>query len=59
MGVRNENYWVEGRPYLDELETFAITDPVARVNAVISGDIHIACAVDPERLQADRGGTES
>ena len=51
VGVRNENYWVEGRPYLDELETFAITDPVARVNAVISGDIHIACAVDPNAFK--------
>ena len=56
VGVRNENYWVEGHPYLDELETFAITDSTARGNAVISGDIHIACAVDPnafKQIEAD------
>ena len=56
MGVRHENYWVDGRPYLDELETFAITDPVARVNATLSGDTDIGCAPDPnafKQIEAD------
>ena len=47
VGVRHENYWVDGRPYLDELETFAITDPTARGNAAISGDVEIGGAPDP------------
>ena len=38
--VRNKNYWREG-PNLDALEMTAITDPVARVNALIAGDVHL------------------
>ena len=38
---RNENYWREGA-HLDAIEMTAITDPVARVNAVISGDVQLA-----------------
>ena len=49
LGVRNENYWVDGRPYLDELETFAITDPAARTNAAIAGDVDVAGAPTPTR----------
>ena len=39
--VRNENYWAEGAN-LDAIEVTAITDPVARVNALISGDVQLA-----------------
>ncbi|MFA3877991.1 ABC transporter substrate-binding protein [Streptomyces sp. MMCC 100] len=40
VGIRNENYWMEGRPYLDSLELmgFANAD-VARVNALLSRQI--------------------
>lgn len=38
IGSRFNNYWAEGG-YLDELETFAIGDPVARTNAFLAGDI--------------------
>jgi peptide/nickel transport system substrate-binding protein len=38
--VRNKNYWREG-PHLDALEITAITDPIARVNALIAGDMHL------------------
>jgi peptide/nickel transport system substrate-binding protein len=51
LGVRNENYWVDGRPYLDELETFAITDPSARTNAAIAGDVDVAGAPDPNAFK--------
>lgn len=51
LGVRNENYWVEGRPYLDELETFAITDTAARTNAAVAGDVDIAGAPDPNAFK--------
>ena len=37
---RNPNYWRDG-PHVDRIEIFGITDPVARVNALISGDIHM------------------
>ena len=40
IGVRNENYWKPGLPYLDEVELFGIPDEAARVNALLSGDVH-------------------
>ena len=47
---RNENYWREGAN-LDAIEMSAITDPVARVNAVISGDIQMAAFIEPEAFR--------
>lgn len=44
---RNRNYWKPGRPYLDEIELIGIPDEVSRVNALLSGDIHMALAVNP------------
>ena len=44
--VRNKNYWRDG-PNLDALELTAITDPVARVNALIAGDVHMAATLEP------------
>ncbi len=43
---RNENYWRKPAN-LDGIEMTAITDPVARVNALIAGDVQIAGTVDP------------
>jgi peptide/nickel transport system substrate-binding protein len=47
---RNENYWREGA-HLDACEITAITDPVARVNALIAGDIQIMANVDPKSFR--------
>ena len=47
ISVRNENYWRDG-PNLDEIETFAITDVQARVNALLAGDVELIGAVDPK-----------
>lgn len=47
---RNQNYWREGAN-LDAIEITAITDPVARVNALISGDIQMATAIDPKAFK--------
>ena len=43
---RNNNYWREGAN-LDAIEITAITDPVARVNALISGDMQMITQPDP------------
>ena len=49
--VRNEGYWNdEGGPYLDQIEAFGITDSVARVNALIAGDVHMAANIDPKAI---------
>ena len=36
---RNEDYWQEGRPYLDTLETITIPESTTLVNALQAGDI--------------------
>jgi peptide/nickel transport system substrate-binding protein len=45
--VRNPNYWKSGKPYLDAIEVIGIQDEVSRVNALLSGDVHMAIAVNP------------
>jgi peptide/nickel transport system substrate-binding protein len=47
---RNENYWREGAN-LDALEITAITDPVARVNALLAGDVQLITQVDPKAFK--------
>lgn len=46
ISVRNDNFWRGPGPWLDEVEYFAIPDNGARVNALLSGDIQIAAAID-------------
>jgi len=48
--LRNENYWNEGHPYIEQFEVFGITDPVARVNALISGDVQMAGNINPKAI---------
>ena len=47
VSVRNDEYWKPGKPYLDEIEYFAIPDEAARVNALLSGDVHLINAINP------------
>ena len=47
--VRNDDYWRDGAN-IDEFELFGITDPVARVNALIAGDIHLMNVVPPKAM---------
>ena len=49
--VRNENYWKEGLPYLDEVELFPIIDRTARTNAIISGDVDVMSNADPKTVE--------
>ena len=37
--VKNPNYFEHGKPYLDALDIVGIPDPVARVNALIAGQV--------------------
>lgn len=37
--VRNENYWQEGKPYLDGIEIYSITDSDAAVTAFLNDEI--------------------
>ena len=46
---RNPNYWREG-PWLDEIHTFGIGDPVARVNALVSGEVEMIARLDRKAI---------
>jgi ABC-type transport system substrate-binding protein len=39
--VKNEDYWDEGKPYLDALEFHYIADSVTREMALKSGEVHV------------------
>ena len=47
--VRNPNYWRDG-PNFDALEITAITDPLARANALIAGDVDLIAQVDSKSI---------
>lgn len=47
IGIRNPDYWKHGRPFLDAIELIGIPDEVSRVNALLSGDVHLINAVSP------------
>jgi peptide/nickel transport system substrate-binding protein len=47
---RNENYWRDGAN-LDVVEITAITDSVARVNALLSRDMQMVANVDPKAIR--------
>ncbi len=55
VGLRNENYFKDEGPYLDSVEWFAIADANARVNALLSGDIHIAAKANPRSMRMIEG----
>lgn len=48
---RNENYFKPGGANLDSFEFFAISDDSARVNALLSGGIHLAASISPQSMR--------
>ena len=54
VSIRNENYWREPAP-LEQIEITAITDPVARVNALLSGDFQMVSEIDPKAIRQVEG----
>jgi peptide/nickel transport system substrate-binding protein len=51
VAVRNGDYWKQGRPYLDEIDFIGIPDEQARVNALLSGDIHLTAGINPRSVR--------
>ena len=57
-GERDPNYWKEGRAHVDSYEVTAINDETARMNALRSGEVHIASLVSTRlaaKLDAEPG----
>jgi ABC-type transport system substrate-binding protein len=56
--TRNEDYWQEGRPYLDEVTLLMVPDATTRLNLLLTGEVDVATAVaigEIERVQAQDG----
>jgi peptide/nickel transport system substrate-binding protein len=55
--VRNEEYWDEGKPYVDEWEDISIDDESARINALLAGEIDMMSQLSftQARAQQDAG----
>ncbi|MGY2049718.1 ABC transporter substrate-binding protein [Methylobacterium sp. JK268] len=51
VGLKNKNYWKASGPYLDSFEFIAIPDDPARVNALLSGDVQLAAAINPRSIR--------
>ncbi|WP_036012019.1 ABC transporter substrate-binding protein [Bradyrhizobium yuanmingense] len=47
LAVRNTEYFKPGKPYLDAIELFGITDEQARVNALLAGDMQFIGTISP------------
>ncbi|MGG7516716.1 ABC transporter substrate-binding protein [Allorhizobium undicola] len=49
--TRNPNYFKSGGAHVETFEFFAISDDNARVNALLSGDIHLAASIKPRSIR--------
>ena len=52
LAIRNEDYWEEGKPYVDEWEDISISDNAARLNALLSGEIDMMSQIEPTQARA-------
>jgi peptide/nickel transport system substrate-binding protein len=52
LAVRNEDYWEEGKPYVDEWEDISISDNAARLNALLSGEVDMISQIEPTQAKA-------
>jgi ABC-type transport system substrate-binding protein len=50
VAVRNDHYWQEGLPYLDEVTFRPIIDPVSRENSLLTGDIDMTQTSDADSI---------
>ncbi len=48
--TRNPDYWKEDRAWFDRIEILSILDPAARLNALITGEVHLIDQVDPATI---------
>jgi len=55
---RNPNYYKQGKPYLDAVEFLAITDVVARTNALMAGEVDYIGRADLKTLDMLKGNPD-
>ena len=47
---KNENYWEEGLPYLDEIVVIPMPDETMRLNSLRAGDLDISVVLPPDQV---------
>jgi peptide/nickel transport system substrate-binding protein len=52
--TRNPHYWLDGKPYLNEVDFITILDPTARLNALLSGQVNAIEAVSFAQAKAQQ-----
>ncbi|MFV0466688.1 MAG: ABC transporter substrate-binding protein [Lachnospiraceae bacterium] len=57
--ARNENYWIEGQPYLDEISINWLTDPTAQISAFSNGEIQLLETSNKTVADALKGSNEN
>ena len=55
---KNQNYWREGQPYVDEVLYRVIVDPSVRLSSLLTGEIDIMPRPDPKDIARFRDGKE-
>jgi peptide/nickel transport system substrate-binding protein len=53
--VKNENYWISGQPYFDEVRIINFPSDAAKVNALLSGQVHAMADVPFAQVPVVRG----
>lgn len=47
VGVRNEEYWKDGKQFVDTVEFFGLPEESSRLNALRAGEIHLTTGINP------------
>jgi peptide/nickel transport system substrate-binding protein len=53
--VKNENYWISGQPYFDEVRIINFSSDAAKVNALLSGQVEAMADVPFAQVPVVRG----
>ncbi len=56
--ARNENYFEEGKPYVDGVEVIGINEPTARLNALQAGQVDAVELVDPSQVEVLKSNSD-
>lgn len=54
---RNQDYWVEGIPYLEEVEFLSIPEPMTLANAVLAGEVDVYHSATSQIVQVVQNKT--
>jgi peptide/nickel transport system substrate-binding protein len=54
--VRNEDYWQDGKPYVDKLVITDFSDETSMVNALVSGQLDVAGSLSGDSIPAVQSG---